>query len=265
MDSKERLCCDQDAEAPGRPHNDKIVSKKKTNVVGKVDSNGNKIETVDKSALLKRKQNRWVVVAFFCSFALSIFMSTISESVMEAANNLIVTIAVVLVIVFISIVFDIIGTAVTAADVAPINAMNSKRLFGADFAMILLKNADRVSNICNDIIGDICGVVSGVASSYIVALVARYGTVWDIIGSLSVPALVGALTVAGKAYGKRIAMGSAKTIVFKFGVLFALCNCFITKLVWTRKKKYLKKKKHDFSSNGKGVFRQAANSLKMKV
>lgn len=265
MDSKERLCCEQDAETHGRTHNNNINSKKNINVVDKMDNNGKKGEIADKSALLKRKQNRWVVVAFFCSFALSIFMSTVSESVMDAADNIFVSIAVVLIIVFINIIFDIIGTAVTAADVAPINAMNSKRIFGADMAMVLLKNADRVSNICNDIIGDIGGVVSGVASSYIVAIVARYGTVWDIIGSLSVPALVGALTVAGKAYGKRIAMNQAKTIVFKFGVLFAVLNCLVTKLTWGRKQKYIRLKKHDFANNGKGILRQATNSLKMRI
>ena len=67
-----------------------------------------------------------------------------------------------------SIFFDIIGIAATAAEEVPFHSMASKKQDGAKWAIILIRNADRVSSFCNDIIGDICGVLSGAVSTYII-------------------------------------------------------------------------------------------------
>ena len=82
---------------------------------------------------------------------------------------------VVIIIILISIIFDIIGTAVTAADETPFHAMASRKLYGAKQAIKLIRNADKVSNFCNDVVGDICGVISGAASSYIIIEIVKTG------------------------------------------------------------------------------------------
>ncbi len=45
--------------------------------------------------------------------------------------------------------------------------MAAKKVPGAAECIMLLRHADRVASICNDVIGDICGVVSGAAAATI--------------------------------------------------------------------------------------------------
>ncbi|WDC83794.1 hypothetical protein PL321_14940 [Caloramator sp. mosi_1] len=72
-------------------------------------------------------------------------------------------------IIFVGIIFDIIGVAVTAAEEAPFHSLASRKVKGAKTAVKLIRNADKVSNFCNDVIGDICGVVSGAAGAIIIS------------------------------------------------------------------------------------------------
>ena len=66
------------------------------------------------------------------------------------------------------ILFDIIGVAVTAADPRPFHSMAAHKEPGAKEALMLLRNAGRVSSVCNDVVGDICGIVSGTTTAVIV-------------------------------------------------------------------------------------------------
>ena len=83
---------------------------------------------------------------------------------------------------------------------------------------MLLRNAERVSSICNDVVGDICGVISGSASAAIAALIIQdySGSVQQII-MLAMSALVAGLTVGGKAIGKTYAIRSCTSIVTSVG------------------------------------------------
>ena len=105
--------------------------------------------------------------------------------------------------IVLGIVFDIIGVAVTAADPKPFHSMAAHReKGGAKEALSLLRNADRVSSVCNDVVGDICGIVSGATGAVIVARLQsglNFQSVWISVG---VTALVSGLTIGGKAIGK---------------------------------------------------------------
>ena len=96
--------------------------------------------------------------------------------------------------------------------------MASRKVSGAREALKLLRNSDRVSSICCDVVGDICGVVSGAASATIAALILSSMTIgWPQIVTLGMSALVAGMTVGGKAIGKGIAIGSATKIVQTVG------------------------------------------------
>ena len=124
------------------------------------------------------------------------------------------------------IIFDIIGVAVTSADEKPFHSMAARKVPGALEAIRLLRNAERVSSICNDVVGDICGVVSGSASATIAAqILASFEFSWPRIVSLAMSALVAALTVGGKAIGKTFAINSCTTIVHSVGkVIYTFRN-----------------------------------------
>lgn len=130
---------------------------------------------------------------------------------MENAN-LIVAFAVLLLIIAIGILFDMIGVAVTAADEKPFHSMAAKKTTGAREALHLIRNADRVSSICNDVIGDICGVISGSASAAI-AVSALAGLTSSTVATLLMSAMAAGLTVGGKACGKSFAINNSTKIV----------------------------------------------------
>lgn len=125
---------------------------------------------------------------------------------------------ILLAIVFLGVLADTIGLSVTTADEKPFHSMAARKVPGAIEAIRLLRNADRVSSICNDVIGDICGVVSGSASATIAAQVLQHADLsWPQIVPLLLSALVAGLTVAGKAIGKTFALNSCTQIVSSVG------------------------------------------------
>ena len=168
----------------------------------------------------KRERNktiRWVVTIFFVTILISSVISLISEEIM-AASGIVVAFVILLAIIFVGIIFDVIGVAVTSAEEKPFNAMAARKVPGARQAISLLHNAERVSSICNDVIGDICGVVSGSASATIAAQVLQsFEFTWPRVMSLVMSALVAGLTVGGKAIGKTFAINSSTKIVFTVG------------------------------------------------
>ena len=165
----------------------------------------------------RRKAIRWVVTIFLVTILISATISLISDEIM-ASSGMVVAFLILLTIVLIGILFDVIGVAVTSADEKPFHSMAARKVAGSQESIRLLRNAERVSSICNDVIGDICGVVSGSASATIAAQVLQnFEFTWPRMISLVMSALVAGLTVGGKAIGKTIAIESNTGIVFGVG------------------------------------------------
>ena len=167
----------------------------------------------------RNKTIRWVVSIFFITILISAIISYASDEIMDR-STITVAFLILLGIVLLGIVFDIIGVAVTSADEKPFHSMAARKVPGGIEAIRLLRNAERVSSICNDVVGDICGVVSGAAAATISAQVfaAMEGTptLEDVV-PLVMSALVAGLTVGGKAIGKTFAINSCTTIVSGVG------------------------------------------------
>lgn len=182
----------------------------------------------------RKKAVRWVVTIFLVTIAVSATISFVSEEIMSV-SGIAVAFAILLVIVMIGILFDIIGVAVTSADEKPFHSMAARKVPGAAEAIKLLRRAEKVSSICNDVIGDICGVVSGSASATIAAqMLTSFEFTWPNLLTLMMSALVSGLTVGGKAIGKSFAINSNTTIVHTAGKVI----CFVTNIP-----KFFRKKK----------------------
>ena len=150
---------------------------------------------------------------FVITMVISAAMSFISSRLLGNAG-MAVSFLILICIVAIGIVFDIIGVAVTACPEAPFHAMASRKVAEAPDALKLLRNANRVSSFCNDVIGDICGVISGSAAAVIAArAVLGMESTKATIVTLGMSALVAAVTVGGKAVGKTFAMGGSVQVV----------------------------------------------------
>lgn len=186
----------------------------------------------------KRERNksvRWVITIFLVTIAISGTITLVSDEVM-ARSGLAVAFIILLFIVLIGILFDIVGMAVASADEKPFHSMAARKVPGAQESIRLLRNAGRVSSICNDVVGDICGVVAGAASAAVaLRLVQSFSFGWPNLVSLLMSALVAGLTVGGKAIGKFFAVNSCTEIVY-----------FVGKFIYT-----LRRFPHFFSKNKK--------------
>ena len=174
----------------------------------------------------RRKTMKWVTEIFIITLFVSGTISFLSEQIM-ANSSIVVAFIILLTIVIVGIVFDIIGVAVTSADEKPFHSMAARKVPGAHESIKLLRNAERVSSICNDVIGDICGVVSGSASATIAAEVLKTGDFsFPKLITLAMSATVAALTVGGKAIGKTFAINSSTTIIHGVGRILYLFHHF---------------------------------------
>ena len=125
--------------------------------------------------------------------------------------------------ILIGVLFDIIGLAVTTTDIAPFNSMAARKERGGKKAVNLIKNADRVSSFCNDIIGDICGVVSGATAAAIaIKIVAIAGIANGIWVNLLICGAVSALTVSFKAIGKAAGLNYGRKIVYAVALVLSI-------------------------------------------
>lgn len=149
------------------------------------------------------------------SFLLAIVFVIISELLVRELDSIALSFVVLLIIISIGIVFDTFGTAAAAAHEIPFHAMAAKRVLGAHQAVYLVRNADRVANIANDVVGDIAGTVSGALGISIIAQIALYDQGLDtFVLSIVVVASAASLTISGKALGKKIALTHANGIIF---------------------------------------------------
>jgi hypothetical protein len=195
----------------------------------------------------KKETRVWTLLITVVTFFISIFMSFFSNETIGNAST-VVSFLIVFCIIIISILFDLIGTAATAADEAPFHSMAARKLYGAKQAIRLIRNADKVSNFCNDVVGDICSVISGTAAALIVYRFIGEGTnVQSSIFGLSITAMVASLTVGGKSLGKAVALQNSNYIIYKVAVisnfLFGRFGFVKNTKKWHNKKNKKKKNK----------------------
>ncbi len=167
----------------------------------------------------KKETRVWTLLITVVTFFISIFMSFFSNETIGNAS-IVVSFLIVFGIIIISILFDLVGTAATAADEAPFHSMASRKLYGAKQAIRLIRNADKVSNFCNDVVGDICSVISGTAAAFIIyKFMGEGNNAQNSIFGLSITAMVASLTVGGKSLGKSIALHNSNYIIYKVAVI----------------------------------------------
>ena len=129
----------------------------------------------------------------------------------------IISFAVLAVFIAIGIAFDMVGIAVAAASEAPFHSMAAHRERGATESLRLIRNADKVTSFCNDIVGDVSGIISGTTAALIAAqLMEGFGVV-NLLIPLSISGVVAGLTVGGKAAGKAFTFNNSTAIVLKVG------------------------------------------------
>ena len=170
---------------------------------------------------MKKTNIRWIITIVATSLVISMVFTFASAEILGNVGR---AMAFVVLAVFIAlgVVFDIVGVATAAASEAPFHSMASHRERGAKEALWLIKNAEKVSSICNDVVGDISGIVSGATAATIAASLMRDLSVNTVLIQLLISGLVAALTIGGKAVGKIHALKNSTAIVLRVGKILNL-------------------------------------------
>ena len=157
----------------------------------------------------------WGLGVLVLSFVLTVLFSFLTEISVKDSPAF-VCIIVLVVLLFLNIICDVLANAIISCSPEAFHAMASKKIKGAKRAVTFCRNATKLSSIFADVIGDICGIVSGAAGTALVVHFALNGSIYEIIASIGVSAIIGALTVGGKAIFKHFAIKYNKQIVFGF-------------------------------------------------
>ena len=159
----------------------------------------------------------WGIGVLFLSFALTVLFSFLTEISIKG-SPVYICVIVLIVLLILNIGCDMLANAIITCQPDPFHAMASNKIKGAKRAVTLCRNATKLGSIFADVIGDICGIVSGAAGTALVVYVAAKtdGDIWEIVASIGVSAVIGALTVGGKAIFKHFAIKYNKQIVFSF-------------------------------------------------
>ena len=118
------------------------------------------------------KKDNWILIVFILTFILSFIFACLST--LASDMNVLLLGIVLILFILIGIIFDMIGVAVLSCDEATFHAKASRKITGARECIKLIKNANRTSSICNDVIGDICGIVSGTITASLVVILWKY-------------------------------------------------------------------------------------------
>lgn len=168
----------------------------------------------------KKKPPQWLIWGFcvlFISFGLTVVFSFLTELVISDNSPAALCVAVLILLLILNIFCDILANAIISCKPESFHAMASNKIRGAKRAVSFCRNASRLGSIFADVIGDICGIVSGAAGAVLASIIAFSGEeITKVISSVLVSAIIGALTVGGKAFFKHFAIKFNKQIVFGF-------------------------------------------------
>lgn len=170
---------------------------------------------------MKKKRDNWILTVFLLTFALSILFSGVSNVIAASFNEIILFIILILVIA-IGILFDVVGTASITASEATFHSMSSQKIKGAKESISLIKNSNKISSICNDVVGDVCGIVSGGLGAVLAISLSTTTGINNTLIAVLVSAFISSFTVGGKAIFKKIAIKNSDNIVFVVGKIKAL-------------------------------------------
>lgn len=161
----------------------------------------------------------WTTKIFLLSFVLAAIFSGLSSYI--ANFNVIILFVILFIVMGIGILFDMVGVAVLSCKEAAFHAKASKKIKGAKESISLIKDATKVSSMCNDVIGDICGIISGSLGVAITAFLVSSFSLNLLFVTLLITALISAITVGGKSLCKGVATKKCEDIVFFVGKIKA--------------------------------------------
>lgn len=155
----------------------------------------------------------WALKVTVMTFFICVISSMIAN-LATAKSNFVLAIFMLIFMIVISIIFDSVGVAVASCNYSKfVEKCKCQCELDLEIAKWLSKNAEKVNNICCDVVGDMCGTLSGACGVSIVVNICR-SDFNSYIVSVVVSSIIASLTVGGKAVFKGIALSHSQKIVF---------------------------------------------------
>lgn len=173
-----------------------------------------------KTSAIEVKRYKWAFKMFVVSLCLSSLFSLLSQTVLSHLG-VILAAATIMLFILVSVVFDMIGIAITSADESFFKTQLENHVKGSTIAIKLKKHSEKVCSFCADVVGDICGILSGAAGACIIMSLAKNisnSSVVILISTL-VSSLIAGLTILFKALMKGYAIKNANKIILRLGKL----------------------------------------------
>ncbi|MBQ2730649.1 MAG: hypothetical protein IJF24_01345 [Clostridia bacterium] len=170
-------------------------------------------EKTKKTAKKKRSlvNWKWTATVFFLSLLISMVLAVLSSTL--ETMNIFVGFVILLLVIFLGVLFDFIGLAVASADAGAFHSMAAHGSPMGKKGVWLVKNAEKVSSFCNDVIGDISGILSGAIGATLSISLFAADTPWGFWGDLILSGAISAITVGGKAAFKGLALENSTKVV----------------------------------------------------
>lgn len=179
-------------------------------------------EKTKKTAKKKRSlvNWKWTATVFFLSLLISMVLAVLSSTL--ETMNIFVGFVILLLVIFLGVIFDFIGLAVASADAGAFHSMAAHGSPMGKKGVWLVKNAEKVSSFCNDVIGDISGILSGAIGATLSISLFAANTPWGFWGDLLLSGAISAITVGGKAAFKGLALENSTKVVSFLSRIFCL-------------------------------------------
>lgn len=199
------------------------VNTKKSSKVKALNAENKELYKQNK-AIRSKKFLSWPIKVLLFTFCISITFGIISE-IVTSHFGIVVSLLVIIIFLIINIIADIIGVAFTVCLPESFSKLEHQNISVIGVGIKLVKNAEKVSSFCCDVVGDICGILSGSAGS---AIFLKFGVVGHnsvhILIATFISSFIASLTIFGKAIGKNFAINNSVSIVLKVSSVLNLFN-----------------------------------------
>lgn len=161
----------------------------------------------------------WSIKITAVTLVLSGAASLLSQTAV-AASDILIAVMLLIFMILTSIIFDGIGVSVASCsrdEVERYCLLENADCECAETVLALIDGAEKVNNVCADVIGDVCGVLSGACGSGIASAIAAAIGISPVFPSIAVSGMIAAITVGGKAAFKTVAIRNSAEMVFFAG------------------------------------------------
>lgn len=170
---------------------------------------------------IKTTGNAWVYKIICWAFVISLVFSLVNASVMPRLplwGGALFLFGFIVIGIF----FDIIATAAAVASQTPFHSMNTRGIKGAKHALTLIRNGEKVTNFCGDVVGDVCGIMSGGALVILIDTMVKEHGFPLLYTGLLLTAVVASLTIGGKAISKSYSLRNGNQIIYQTALFICL-------------------------------------------